>query len=87
MALSDLFCGLVLLFMILCGLAWSFMTFHGLLWPVMAFYGPFMVTYRFGLAWFFLAVIDPNSFGFVRTVRTFIDRVNIMNPKYFITRK
>ena len=58
MALSDLFCGVVWPFMILC------MALHGLVWCCMAAYG-FMATYRFGIVWSFLAVIDPNSFGLV----------------------
>ena len=29
----------------------------------MVLYGPFMTTYRFGLVWSSLSVIDPNQFG------------------------
>ena len=29
-------------------------------------YGLFMATYRLGLVWSFLAVIEPNSFGLVQ---------------------
>ena len=38
MALGDLFCGLVLPFMILYSLAWSCMVLYGLLWYCVAFY-------------------------------------------------
>ena len=31
----------------------------------MVLHGPFVATYRFGLLWSFLAVIDANSFGLV----------------------
>ena len=49
-------------------LLWSCPAFHGIVWPYIVLYGllwPFMATYRFGLVWSFLAVIDPNSFGLV----------------------
>ena len=48
------------------------MPFNGLLWPFMGFNGRFMATYWFGLVWSFLAVIDPNSFGLLVLVFTWI---------------
>ena len=54
------------------------MDLHCIAWPFTVLSGPFMVLYPFhslllqkidliGLVWPFLAVIDPNSFGFVAT--------------------
>ena len=48
----------------------------------MVLHGPFMATYRFGLIWSFLAVIDPNSFGLVFGILSFCRTV-----KYIAVRK
>ena len=49
-------------------LAWHCVTSCGIVWPFVAFLWSHMAFY--GLLWqnivFFLAVIDPNSFGLIR---------------------
>ena len=57
------------------------MVFYGIVWPFMTVYG-FMATYRFGLVWSFLAVIDPNSFGLV-----LLRNLKITFQKYFFFMK
>ena len=60
-------------FMALCGLVWpstAFLTFNGVLWSYMAIYGLLWLNIDFiGLISSFLAVIDPNSFGLVCSVK------------------
>ena len=46
------------------GLLWPF---YGLLWPFMANYPE--IIFLIGLVSFFLAVIDPNSFGLVTSTK------------------